>query len=187
MKQELHYHLIPLLILFVFIFAIWLFNQVAYYEFISLLLGFAFGSFFLDLDHLIYWFYLEPKLEESRLAQAALKNRDHKSILKLLEITHQNHVSLVFHHYFFQIVLVLVSFFIFTSSSSIFVMAFLLALNIHLLVDEFVDFQKDPPHLQTWLFAREKKQLTLKSLQYYLFFFLGLTILFVLLLINSRS
>lgn len=187
MKQELRHHLIPLLILFVFIFAVWLFNQIAYYEFIYLLLGFALGSFFLDIDHLIYWLYLQPNLEESRLAQAAIKKKDYKSILRLLEITHKNHISLIFHHYFFQIVLVLASFFIFTSSSSVFAMAFLLALNIHLLVDEFVDLSRDPHHLQTWLFAREKKQLTLKSLQYYLYVFLGLTILFVILLINSRS
>jgi hypothetical protein len=185
-KQELRHHLIPLLILFVFIFATWLFNQVVYYEFIYLFLAFCLGAFFLDTDHLIYWLYLQPNLEESRLAQAAIKNKDYKSILKLLEITHKNHVSLIFHHYFFQIVLILVSFFVFTSSSSVFTMAFLLALNIHLLVDEFVDFSRDPGHLQSWLFAREKKQLTAKSLQYYLFIFVGLTALFAIFLINSR-
>ena len=186
MKPELRHHLLPLVILYIFISAIWLFNQIPYFEFIWLFLGFTLGSFFLDIDHLIFWLYIRPKYEESQLAQAALKNRDYHNLLRLLEITHKNHTSLIFHHYFFQIVLALLSFFVFTSSNSVLAMAFLLALNLHLLVDELTDFSQNPVHLQNWLFAREKKQLTVASLRYYLLTFSVLTVFYIILLINSR-
>ena len=185
MKQELKNHFLPLLVIFVLASFVWLFQKSVWYNFIFLLFGFVWGSFFLDIDHLIYWFYLEPNLDESRLAQSAWKKGDFKSLLKLLESTHNHHTNLIFHHYFFQIIITFISFFVFTSSSSIFIKAFLLAMNIHLLVDEFKDYQSDPEHLKFWLFAREKQQLPTDSLKYYLLIFLIINLLFTLFLISS--
>jgi len=129
---------------------------------------------------------MEPSLEESRLAQLAWKKGDYRSLLRLLESTHLQHANLIFHHYFFQIVITLISFFVFTSSSGIFPKAFLLAINIHLLIDEIKDFQKDPEHLKLWLFAREKKQLPTSALKYYLLILLIINLLFTLFLISSQ-
>lgn len=186
MKQELKNHLLPLLVIFLLTSLVWLFQKSAWYNFIFLFFGLAWGSFFLDIDHLIYWFYLEPNIEESRLAQIAWKKGDFRSILKLLENTHEHHTNLIFHHYFFQIVITLISFFIFTSSTSIFVKGFLLAINIHLLVDEIKDFKNNPEHLKLWLFAREKKQLPTSSLKYYLLTFIIFNLLFTTFLVSSR-
>jgi len=185
-KQELKNHLLPLLGIFLLTSLIWLFQKTAWYDFVFLFFGLLWGSFFLDIDHLIYWFYLKPELEESRLAQIAWKKGDYRSILKLLESTHFQHTSLIFHHYFFQIVITLISFFVFTSSSSIFAKAFLLAINLHLLVDEIKDFYQDPEHLKLWLFARETKQLPTESLKYYLLTFLVINLLFTAFLLSSR-
>lgn len=186
MKQELRQHLLPVFIIFIIISAIWIIRQVSVFQFIYLFSGLAWGAFILDLDHLIYWFYLKPNLEESRLAQFAFKNRDFNSLIKLLESTHKTHTSLIFHHYFFQIILALISIFVFTSSSSVFAKSFLLAINIHLLVDQIYDYRHQPKHLQKWLFAREPHQLSLKYLPHYLLVFVTLTLGFVFLLINSR-
>ena len=186
MKQELKNHLLPLLLIFVFTSILWLLQGITWYNFIFLFFGLLWGSFFLDIDHLIYWFYLEPNLEESRLAQLAWKKGDYRSLLKLLESTHLLHTNLIFHHYFFQIVITLISFFVFTSSSGIFPKAFLLAINLHLLIDEINDFRKDPEHLKLWLFAREKKQLPTESLKYYLLTFLVINSFFTIFLISSR-
>lgn len=186
MKQELRQHLTPVVIFFLFISAVWLFNHVDYPEFFYLFFGLVTGSFILDLDHFLYWLVYQPQLEESQLAKSALKKKDWKTIIKLLEITHQKHTSLVFHHYFFQVTLVLLSFFVFTSSQSVFAMSFLLSLHLHLLVDEFADLSHNPAHLQSWLFAREKKQLTQNSLKHYVLIFSAITALFSVLLINSR-
>lgn len=187
MKQELKNHLIPLGVIFIIVSLFWVFRQVAWYQFVYMLFGFAWGSFFLDLDHLIYWFYLNPNIEESRLAKLAFDKRDFKSLLKLLESTHHKHVSMVFHHYFAQVVIGLISIFIFTSSSSVFGKSFVLAVNLHLLVDEIKDFRSDPTHLQEWLFARESKQLPLSALKYYLYSFVFLVFIFTVFLAASKS
>jgi hypothetical protein len=185
-KQELKNHLSPLLAVFIITSIIWIFVKVSWFNYVFLFFGLLWGSFLLDIDHLIYWFYLEPNLDESGLAQIAWKKGDYKSMLKLLESTHTTHINLIFHHYFFQIVITLISIFVFTSSSSIFAKAFLLAINIHLLIDEIKDFYQDSEHLKLWLFAREKKQLPTDSLKYYLLTFLVINLLFTISVISSR-
>lgn len=186
MKTELKKHLLPLLAVFILITIVWFFFKVNYFNFVALFFGLLLGSLFLDLDHLIYWLYINPNIEESRLAQIALKKQDFVSLIKLLESTHQKHLNLVFHHFFFQVVMALFSVFVFTSSDSPFAMAFLLALNVHLLVDEIVDYRRDPGHLQDWLFAREPKQLPQRYLIHYIAVFSFLTIIFALLLLKSK-
>lgn len=187
MKQEIRLHLLPLLIIFSVTSLIWLLSHTAYYNFIFLFLGLLTGSFFLDIDHLVFWFYLRPNLEESRLALVAWKKGDFRSLLKLLESTRFNHTNLIFHHYFFQVVIALISFFVFTSSSFVFAKAFLLAINIHLLVDEINDFFQNPKYLQNWLFARENKQLPVSSLKPYLIIFTLISLIFTYLLINFST
>ncbi|HPR99613.1 MAG TPA: hypothetical protein PLU63_02190 [Candidatus Woesebacteria bacterium] len=186
MKQELKNHLLPLLGIFILTSILWLFQKALWYNYIFLFFGLFWGSFFLDIDHLIYWFYLEPNLEESRLAQITWKKGDFKSLIKLLESTHKNHTNLIFHHYFFQIIITLISFFVFTSSSGIFPKAFLLAINLHLLTDEIKDFLTNPEHLKLWLFAREKKQLPTSALKYYLMTLVIINLLFTTFLISSQ-
>lgn len=186
MKSELRRHLTPLLIIFFVIAIYWLFQGVFWFNYFALFFGLLLGSFFLDLDHLIYWLYLNPNTEESRLAQIAIRKYDYRSVIKLLESTHKQHVSLIFHHFFFQVVLALISVFVFTSSDSAFGMGFLLALNIHLLVDEIEDYNLDKKHLQNWLFARESKQLPTSYLARYIQIFVFLSFVFTFLLLKSK-
>lgn len=185
MKRELKNHLLPLLIIFLITSIVWLFQKVSWYNYVFCFSGFLWGSFFLDIDHLIYWLYLKPDLDESILAKSAWKKGDFRSLIKLLESTHESHTELIFHHYFFQIIITFISFFVFTSSSGVFAKTFLLAINIHLLVDEIKDYQNNPEHLKLWLFAREKKQLPTESVKYYLLTFLVINLLFTALLISS--
>lgn len=186
MKDELRRHLLPLLIIFVVTSIFWIIAKTPWYEFVYLFFGLVWGAFLLDIDHLIYWLYLNPNTEESRLAQIAFNKRDFVSLLKLLESTHKEHISLIFHHYFFQVVLAIISIFVFTSSSSIFMKSLILSLNIHLLVDEVEDYNLDKKHLQDWLFARESKQLSVDFLGKYIIFFVVLCFIFTLFLIKSH-
>lgn len=186
MNRELKKQLPPYLIIFLLTALFWIFHKVVWYQFIFLFLGLFLGSLFLEIDHLIYWFYLFPEPEESRLAKAAWKKGDFKSLSKLLESTRHKHTNLIFHHYFFQIILIPISFFVFTSSSNIFIKAFTLALNIHLLIKVYFDYKENPEYLKSWLFAREKKQLSNDYLKYYLYIFLFFNLIFSLLLILSR-
>lgn len=180
MKSDFKQHIIPLFVIYFATSLIWIFQKTNYLNYVYLLLGLTLGSYLLDIDHLIYWLYLKPNLEESRLAQVAWKKGDWRSLLKLLKITEHQHLSLIFHHYFFQVVLTIFSFFVFTSTSSIFIKSLLLAVNIHLLIDEIYS---DPKILQQWLFARETKQFALTSLKYYLYFFAIICLILTLILI----
>jgi len=183
-KGELKRHLLPTIGIFLIVSLFWFLNQNPWPNYLGLFCGLILGSFFLDLDHLVFWFFLKPSLPESHQAQSYFQSRQFKSLLSLLESTHKGHTSLIFHHYFFQVVLTLTTFFVFTSSPNIFVMAFLLSLNLHLLIDEYVDLNSQPEHLQKWLFAREKKQLPLPYLKYYLYTFFLINSLFLWFLIK---
>lgn len=119
------------------------------------------------------------------MAREYLAQKDFKSLFKLFSETHENHKNLIFHHYFSQIVLALISFFVFTSSNSTFTMAFILAINLHLLSDEISDYFKDPKYLQDWLFAREEKQLPIAYLKHYIIVFSIICLFFLFLLGRS--
>ncbi len=186
MKYDIRRYFLPSIIVFAVTLPIWIFNRVAWYQFFFLFLGLFIGSVFIEVDHLIYWFFLHPELEESQLALTAWKKKDFKSLFKLFQSTHHQHTSLIFHHYFFQIILTLISFFIFTSTPNIFIKAFTLATGLHLLLKEYYDYRENPEFLKSWLFAREKKQLPTSSLQYYLYIFATFNLLFTLLLIFSQ-
>lgn len=183
MKSELKQHLLPLIIIFVFTTVTWIFNKTHLLNYLYLILGLGLGSYLLDIDHLLYWLYLKPNLEESRLAQSAWKKGDWKSLIKLLKVTEHLHLNLIFHHYFFQVIFTIFSFFIFTSTNSIFTKSLLLAVNIHLLVDEIYSYIANPRTLQQWLFARESKQFAVSSLKYYIWFFVMICFLLTLILI----
>ena len=186
MKKELLNHLIPLGVLFLLTSFFWIFNQVPYYQYIFLFLGLTLGSFLLDFDHILYWLFLKPNTEESRHAQELIRSKKIFKVIKLLEQTHKKHTSMVFHHFFFQVILGLISFFVYTSTDNVFVMALVLSLNVHLLVDEIEDFIYQPRHLQDWLFAREEKQLPVEQVRYYLILFIFFSIFFTFLLIRSN-
>ena len=186
MRKEFRNHFLPLLGLFLLIAPIWFFAKVPISQIIFLFLGFLLGSFLLDIDHFIFWFFIKPNIEESRLVQTAFQKKDFKSIFSLFESTHKAHHNLIFHHYFFQITLILISFFVFTSSTNVFTKAILFALNLHLLIDEIVDFYTDKKAIQNWLFAREEKQLSIDSLKYYILVFIILLAFFGFLLLKSK-
>ena len=186
MKYKFRRHLLASIILFLFIAIFLVVFKIDNFQLLLLFLGIVLGMFLLDLDHFIFWYFLKPNLEESRLARAAINQHDFKSIFQLIKISHHTHHNLIFHHYFFQIILVLFSFFIFTSTDNIFVHGITISLNLHLLIDEYTDYFRDPKILQKWLFAREQSQLPVKFLSQYLTVFTIFFIIFTGLLIKLQ-
>jgi len=185
-KHEFRYHLITSLALFFLISIFLVIIKSPNIEIVLVFFGIFFGSFILDIDHLIFWYFFKPNLEESRLARTTIKNRDFKSLIKLIDASHSTHHNLIFHHYFFQSVLVLFTFFIFTSTTNLFVISLVISINLHLLVDEYIDFYANPKILQKWLFAREDTQLPTKFLNRYLVFFSIFLVIFIMLLFYSQ-
>lgn len=183
MKQELKQHVIPLLVFGILTSLYWILTNRSIQNSFFLFFGLILGSHFLDIDHLIYWLITHKHLPESQIAAAALKVGDYKKALQVLEANHKTHTSLTFHHFYFHLLLIPISIFIFTSTSSIFGKAFVLAINWHLFIDIYHDWTHNPSHLQNWLFARMPKQLPIKFLSKYwklnliLIVFYGLTLL----------
>ena len=186
MNHKLFNYLIPSTILFIIISCFWVFSGVNNIQIFYLFLGLTIGIFFLDIDHLIYWILIKPNNEESRIVRLAIANKEYKSVIKIIQNSHKTHYNLIFHHYFFQVILTLFSLFIFTSTQNIFISAFVLSLNLHLIIDEIVGYKFDPKILQKWLFAREPKQLPVIYLKKYIAIFIIFIILFTLLLIQSK-
>jgi hypothetical protein len=186
-KSKILFYFLPTFIVFFIVSAIWIINGVSNYQIFLLFLGLSIGLFFLDLDHIIYWFYRKPNTDESRLVQTAIKNKDFKSFYRLIQAARKSHNNLIFHHYFFQFGINLISLFIFISSNNVLVLSFLLSVNLHLLTDEIRDYRKNPKTLQHWLFARESQQLPLKFLKKYLIVFVILFFFFLFLLVKSKT
>lgn len=161
-------------------------NNTTNLQLLWLFLGIIIGTIILDSDHLLYWFFLKPNLEESRLVKTAIKNHDFIPVIRLINVGRQKHHNLIFHHYFFQVILTLFSLFIFTSTQSIFISGLVLSLNLHLIIDESIDYFNDPKILQKWLFAREANQLPIKFLGHYIAIFAIIFCFFIFLLIKMN-
>jgi len=185
-KHELRYHLLASFVVFILVSIFLVIGKIESIQLLYLFLGITIGSFILDIDHFIFWFFLKPNLEESRLARTAIQNHDIKAVYQLLKTSHQTHYNLIFHHYFFQVILVLFSFFVFTLTKNIFVNSLIVSLNLHLLIDEIIDYFYNPKTLQKWLFARENSQLPIKFLGRYLSVFSFFLVIFIILLITTQ-
>ena len=186
MKHEFRYHFLASAAIFIFVSIFLVIFKIETLQIFYLFLGIFIGSFILDIDHFLFWFFLKPNLEESRLARAAFKNYDFAAIHRLLKTSHQTHYNLIFHHYFFQVILTLFSFFIFTLTNNLFITSLVISLNLHLLVDEYIDYHNNPKSLQKWLFARESSQLPVKFLGRYISVFAVFLVIFISLLILSQ-
>lgn len=184
MKSELNRSL-PVVIVFITISLFWVIKSYPWYLFLFLALGSVFGVLILLTDHLVYWLYTHPQLEESRLAQATLAKRDYRSTIKLLLSTKYLHTDLIFHHVIFQLILIIISIYAFTSADSVIGKSFLLGLNVQLLTDQYLDWRKNPSQLQKWLFARLPKQIPINYLKPWLITLTVFNIIFIYLLAIS--
>jgi len=139
------------------------------WQLVWLWLGGLAGTFLLDIDHLIYWFFFQPEKQDSQMAKVLWQKRDFKGLLLLLGRYHDTHLRLIFHTALFQAVLFIFSFYIFTSSGSLFASGLVAALNLHLLKDEWKEYlEKKYDHLKNWLFWQIKREISSETQKIYL-------------------
>jgi len=137
------------------------------------------GTFLLDLDHLLYWFFSHPEKQDSQYAKVLLKTRNYRGMYALLQRTHQAHTRLTFHTALFQLVLLALAFYVLTSGGSLFGSALVMAMNLHLLKDEWFDYLSGKREtLADWLFWQIKGVAVEKYLRLYL---AGVSAVFLLL------
>ena len=147
MKKEIFIHLaflIPLLI-FVSLAKNWL--NLSYWPF---WLGGLIGTLLPDLDHLIYIFFLRPQELTSQRATYMLQKREVGNTLNLLSETRYERTKIIFHTANFQMIFVILSLLVVTSSGSLFGRGLVLAFLLHLIIDQLVDL-REMGNLNNWI------------------------------------
>jgi len=104
-------------------------------------LGGIVGMLFPYLDHFLYVFLLRPYELTSQRVKFLFNSKRYKECLKLLIDTKFERVDLVIHSVYFQIIFTVLTFWVLTSSGSLLGRGIVIAFYLHLLVDQFKDYQ----------------------------------------------
>ncbi|OGM55894.1 hypothetical protein A3E46_01630 [Candidatus Woesebacteria bacterium RIFCSPHIGHO2_12_FULL_46_16] len=146
MKKEILVHLsfLASFLIFVSLLKGWL--SFSYWPF---WLGAIVGTILPDIDHLLYVFFLRPQELTSQRVSHMVGKRDLLGSMNLLAETRAERTKLVFHTATFQLIFLVLTFFVLTSSGSLLGRGLVLAFSLHLLVDEAVDFT-DMGSLSNW-------------------------------------
>jgi len=146
MKKEAFIHLSFLVSFFVFvsIFKGWI--DISYWQ---LWVGGFVGNLLADFDHIIYVYFLKPHELTSQRVNSMVSKRRFFATVDLLSRTRTERTSLIFHSILFQLVFVVLTFFVITSSGSLFGRGLVLSFSLHLLVDQAVDLVENK-NLNIW-------------------------------------
>lgn len=161
MKKEILIHFSFLILLFALISLIRRYLNLSYWPF---WVGGLVGTLLPDLDHLLYVFFLKPEDLTSQRVNYMLGKRDLWGSLNLLAETRSERVKLIFHTSLFQIIFAVLSFWVMTSSGSLFGRGLVLAFLLHLVIDQMVDL-RTVGNLFNWFknfpvtFPQEKERL----------------------------
>ncbi|MBI2066088.1 hypothetical protein HYT60_01085 [Candidatus Woesebacteria bacterium] len=136
MKKEIFVH-------FAFFVSLFIFISIArgYLSFSSwpFWLGGLVGTSLPDIDHLLYVFFLKPQELTSQRVSYLVGKRDIWGSLELLAETRSERSKLIFHTATFQLIFIILTFFVLTSSGSLFGRGLVLAFFLHLIIDQAVD------------------------------------------------
>lgn len=110
--------------------------------FIVFWIGGAIGAILPDIDHLIYVYFLKPHELTSQRATRMISRGQVFSTFSLLANTRSERTQLIFHTAMFQLIFAVFTFFVISSSNSLLGRGIVLAFSLHLLVDQYLDFQQ---------------------------------------------
>jgi len=121
--------------LFISLYRSWL--DLAYWPF---WLGGIVGIILPELDQLVYVFFSNPHEVTSQRVQFLCKNKQFKRCTRLLLSTREERVGLIFHTIYFQAIFFVLTFWVMTSSISLFGRGIVLAFSLHLMTDQLFEF-----------------------------------------------
>lgn len=101
-------------------------------------LGGIVGILLPELDHIVYVFFSNPQEVTSQRVQFLCKNKQFKRCAQLLLSTGQERTGLIFHTILFQAIFFALTFWVMTSSTSLFGKGTVLAFSLHLVIDQIV-------------------------------------------------
>lgn len=131
MKKEIINHIIFYLAYFLFLTVA---NSLYSFSYWPLYIGGLVGLFMSNLDHLLHIFVFKPQELTSQRVVQLFHNKQYKEALILLYDTREERTDLIFHTLLFQIIFTVLTFWVVSSSGSLFakglVLSYLLSLVI---------------------------------------------------------
>jgi len=158
MKKELlvHYG-----VFFVFLVIAILIQRWFYIGVWPFILGGIIGTALPNVDHLIYVYFLKPQELNSQRVTYLNNEKNYRKSLEILSETKYERSMAIFHSVFFQVVILVLTFYVVTSSSSLFASGIVIAFSLHLLVDQVMDIRRLST-IQSW-FRNINIQMTRKN------------------------
>ena len=138
-KKELFIHFAFLISFFILISLFRGYFSLLYWPF---WLGGILGTLMPDLDHFLYVYFLRPQELTSQRVNYMLGKGEILKTLDLLAETRYERTKLIFHTIFFQIIFLVLSFLVISSSGSIFGRGLVLAFLLHLSIDQIIDLRE---------------------------------------------
>jgi hypothetical protein len=147
MRRELFLH-------FAFWFSFFLFVAIVRQYFSlgswSFWLGGLVGIFLPDLDHIIYVYFVQPQELTSLRVNHLVGKKDLRRGVELLYETRGERRGLIFHTVFFQLIFLVLTFWMMSSSGSLFGKGLVLSFALHLSIDQIVDLT-EVGNFDNWL------------------------------------
>jgi len=113
-------------------------------------LGGIFGTILPDLDHIIYFYFISPTDLTSQRFSFLYNRHEFKRMAQLLYETRTERKGLIFHTIFFQVIFLILTFWMLSSSGSLFGRGMVLAFALHLSVDQLIDLT-DLKNFNNWM------------------------------------
>lgn len=135
MRREIFLHFAFWFSFFVFVTLFKRYFNLGYWPF---WVGGVVGTILPDIDHLLY-LYLRPQELTAQRVGFLIDKQEIKRVFTLLYETRSERKNLIFHTAYFQLIFLILTFWILTSSGSFFGRGLVLAFSLHLLIDQIVD------------------------------------------------
>ncbi len=146
MKRELFIHFSFWFFLFVFVAIAKHYLALDFWPF---WVGGLIGVILPDIDHLIYVYFVKPTDLTSQRVNYLLNKKQLSRSIDLLYETRDERKGLVFHTIFFQLIFFTLTFWMFSSSNSLFGRGMTLSFLFHMSVDQLIDLN-DIGSLDNW-------------------------------------
>ena len=130
-------------------------------------LGVLVGFYLPIIDHIIYAYVLRPELEVSGHIRSLISIKKVRELVSYINQTESERQKLIIHTCYFQVVFLILTFFILTSSSSLFGRGLVYGFSLALFVEQFFYF-RSKGNLDSW-FSEMKISLDTNKTKLYLY------------------
>lgn len=148
MKKEIINHLIFWFAYFLFLTIV---NSLYSFSYWPLYIGGLVGLFMPNLDHLLHIFVFKPQELTTQRALLLLRNKEYKNLLMLIYDTREERIDLIFHTTLFQIIFTVLTFWVVTSSVSLFAKGLVLAYMLSLVIFNLKKYVAKTENNFVWL------------------------------------